>query len=466
MGLHRDPFAADRDLFFYYAADAFEQRVALLKRLQEGSDVLILVLGESGSGKTTLLKRFLDSLDAPWRTGRIRARTKPSASLKGLDQHPIYIVKDPREPVILFDDAHRLSRTQLRYLLQDVLASGRSKKIKRLVLFGDPALAAAITAMSDDLMGEAAVNKIFIPALSLEESGDYLRHRLFMAGYAGKDPFNSKTLHRLHRRSGGIPGKLNTVADSWLEKNGAPSPSGIRSLLRGATFKWFWGASAAVFVMLLGAFLLRSVPPSPSPTLSAGNSPGKIIRAKIADSEAAGTPLAGGPLRTISKMAEVEPTGSEPPARQDRGSGPAETSQTTAALTTSPAAGESERPAAAVLEPAGRKESPARQEWALQREAWLMTRNPGHYTIQILGVRTEASLRRFVAEHPPLKKHAMAYYQTRFQGDPWYPLLCGVYPTQTEARTAIQRLPENIRRSSPWIRKLSSIQRTIRNHRP
>jgi septal ring-binding cell division protein DamX len=83
-----------------------------------------------------------------------------------------------------------------------------------------------------------------------------------------------------------------------------------------------------------------------------------------------------------------------------------------------------------------------------------------------MGVRKEASVKRFVAGNPFLKNNPTAYYRTSYRGDEWYPLLCGVYPTINEARTAIEGLPDHIRQSNPWIRKLSGIQTAIRNRRP
>jgi type II secretory pathway predicted ATPase ExeA len=469
MGLHRDPFAAEKDLLFYFAVDSFEQRLTLLQRLLEGKDALILVLGETGGGKTTLLNRFLDSLDTPWRSGRIRTRSNRSAVFKTLDNHPIFIVKDPRAPVVLFDNAHELSRNELRHLLQDVLKSGRSRKVKRLVLFGEPDLTTAVTAMSDKLMGEAAVNKIYMPTLNPAESGEYLRHRLMMAGYAGKDPFNNKILQRLHQRSGGIPGKLNAVADRWLEKNIPTAPFGMRAWLRGPKAKWFWGAAVAAFILMLGTLLLRNTrpPQAPSQALSIKGSSGKTIGAKITDREqSTARRIAGVPLRPIADISGVHSSATEPPAIQVQDLARPVPPKTTASIESAASGAVPERPAQRGNEPATAREKPSGETPGLLREAWILAQNPGYYTLQIMGVRKEASLKRFVAENPSLKNYATAYYRTSYRGDEWYPLLCGVYPSVNEARTAIERLPQNIRLSNPWIRKLSGIQTAIRNRRP
>jgi DamX protein len=156
----------------------------------------------------------------------------------------------------------------------------------------------------------------------------------------------------------------------------------------------------------------------------------------------------------------------EPPAIQVQDLVRPAPPKTTAAIESAASGDVPERPAKREIEHATAQENPSGETPGLLREAWILAQNPGYYTLQIMGVRKEASLKRFVAENPSLENQSTAYYRTSYRGDEWYPLLCGVYPTKNEARTAIERLPENIRQSNPWIRKLSGIQTAIRNRRP
>jgi DamX protein len=61
-------------------------------------------------------------------------------------------------------------------------------------------------------------------------------------------------------------------------------------------------------------------------------------------------------------------------------------------------------------------------------------------------------------------RQPLAYYKTTYKGGIWYPLLYGIYPSAEQAREAINTLPESIRAKNPWIRRLSAIQRAIRNN--
>ena len=72
LGLNRDPFAAEPDAKFYYPFKSFDQRLQVLNNLVQGTDLLVLVIGESGSGKTTLLHHYLVTTAVQWKADRVQ----------------------------------------------------------------------------------------------------------------------------------------------------------------------------------------------------------------------------------------------------------------------------------------------------------------------------------------------------------------------------------------------------------
>lgn len=104
------------------------------------------------------------------------------------------------------------------------------------------------------------------------------------------------------------------------------------------------------------------------------------------------------------------------------------------------------------------------EERTIHGEAWLLSQKSSHYTIQIMGVRKEALLFDFVESAQLLKENEIAYYRTTFKDKPWFRLLYGVYATKKEAQAAADAFPPKIRKSSPWIRRLSGAQKSIRKN--
>ena len=99
------------------------------------------------------------------------------------------------------------------------------------------------------------------------------------------------------------------------------------------------------------------------------------------------------------------------------------------------------------------------------REKWLLQQNPSFFTIQIMGGRNEKALRSYAQTHRHRYRGPMAYYQTKFKGGTWYPLLYGLYPTHKQALAAKRALPDDIQKLSPWVRKISAVQKAIRENK-
>ena len=103
---------------------------------------------------------------------------------------------------------------------------------------------------------------------------------------------------------------------------------------------------------------------------------------------------------------------------------------------------------------------------AVHREDWLLSQKSSSYTIQILGVRNEKYLLDFIETKLTARTNVIAYYKTSYRGKVWYPLLYGVYATKKKASSSMKQLPPKLQKASPWIRKMSFIQKAIRKRQP
>jgi type II secretory pathway predicted ATPase ExeA len=179
LGLKRDPFSREPDAKFYYPFDSFEQRLQVLDHLVQGTDLLVLVIGESGNGKTTLLHRYLVTTDVQWKAAQIQIDSAGRSDKTSADEqpksYPVFIQQDVKDPIVIVDNAHKLPEVDLRFLLQEALVPESSQKIKRLVLFGEPILSTYITAHHESIAGNVAINKITMPVLTSVETDSYLQ---------------------------------------------------------------------------------------------------------------------------------------------------------------------------------------------------------------------------------------------------------------------------------------------------
>ena len=472
LNLNRDPFAPESDLTFFYEYESLENCYAVLNRLVQGDEIIVLVIGEAGGGKTSLLKRFLTASIAGWKTGRIRiqpeARAEPGQPAlfneNEVDSYPAYFLQNIKDSIIIIDDAHELSMRHLTYVLKNTQVSGDSGNVKRFILLGEPQLMDAVNALTASLSNEIAISKIFLPPMSREQTTGYLNYRLAVAGYIGKRLFSASAVKKIHRLAGGLPGRINTMADQKLRENFSEKKQPLKGF-----FGWIqkyekalnWSAAGvAVVIIALFVVLYYTGKQNASP-----DSPGlaqRVFRAKIV--------LPAGFEKAPSRIAETLSSEKQNP---DTTTSQTQTAQVPAMLSRDEKTIEmaSKPPEAIAPEtqatsegasvPGAASEKENIEGKAVYREKWLLSQNSSYYTIQILGVHDESRLLNFIENDLSATQTNLAYYQASYKGKDWYPLLYGVYASQREASAAMKQLPTHIQKSSPWIRKLSSVQKAI-----
>ena len=94
-------------------------------------------------------------------------------------------------------------------------------------------------------------------------------------------------------------------------------------------------------------------------------------------------------------------------------------------------------------------------------ESSLMSVNPSHYTLQLMGTRDQKIARGFIAQNH-LQKMAR-YYQVKYNGHPWYRVVYGDFKTLSQADLAAHGLSSKVRAQKPWIKRFSSVQNEIRS---
>lgn len=93
---------------------------------------------------------------------------------------------------------------------------------------------------------------------------------------------------------------------------------------------------------------------------------------------------------------------------------------------------------------------------------WVMTQNPGHYTLQLASSTNAELIKKYFEENGLAQK--AGYYMDVREGENWYALVYGSFSSVKEANDAIANLPPDLKKWSPWVRKLKNVQQIIRRN--
>ena len=452
LGLFQSPFSNESDNQFYFPTHAFEQRLAMLRRMVLGKDYIVLVIGEEGSGKTMLLNQYLETTGASWRRCKIKAYDKQTSNrattLDQLDDRSAYILREGQTPILFMDDAHELSVRELQHLLQNTVSPDSVSGAKRLILFGDATLKTKLESLPASAVSKTPVNSIYIPPLSQEETAEYLQHRLAVAGLKSKNPFSASKAKTIYKASAGLPAQINANAHTMLEKIYAR-----KSWFSGwvQTIKDHKKIGMITAIVGLAIFILVFIAFDGHHMFYSKPTPKKSVHIKKSSVVKRGS-TAKKPSRSIKTTAP-------------------RTMRPKSAIST-PTAAKAQKPTTKPLSQPSKSSQPNLAQQSpppapvptqrVFREKWLEKQPKTSYTVQILGARDEAALMAFIKSAPLPKDAAIAYFETRHKGNQWYSLLCGIYPDKKAALAAASDLPIELKRRSPWVRSLASVQLAIR----
>lgn len=82
------------------------------------------------------------------------------------------------------------------------------------------------------------------------------------------------------------------------------------------------------------------------------------------------------------------------------------------------------------------------------------------YALQIFGTHNAKRAKQLVDQY--FGEADLFYYETRYNGRPWYVVVNGPYKGRAAAKLSIEQLPEGLQRLRPWPRNIASIQADIR----
>jgi Type II secretory pathway, component ExeA (predicted ATPase) len=237
FGLKEKPFNITSDPNFLYLSRVHKEAFANLVYGIKERKGFLEITGEIGAGKTTLCRALLSHLDANTKSAFIFNSTLPEIQLfqtiledfgvsvgkrtkaSLLQQFNAFLLEElakNNNVVLIIDEAQNLKTSILEELRILSNLETEKEKLFQLVLVGQPELREKLNAPNLKQLRQRIGIRFHVTALPSDEMGEYIYHRLKVAGSAGDIVFSYYALDMIYKYSGGIPRLINTVCDKAL----------------------------------------------------------------------------------------------------------------------------------------------------------------------------------------------------------------------------------------------------------
>jgi type II secretory pathway predicted ATPase ExeA/cell division protein FtsN len=265
FGLSENPFSLTPDPRFIYPSRSHDEALAHLRYWVEHREGFAMITGEVGTGKTTSLFRLIEGMDRHFeiafltnstlspvelleeicRKFRIDVEkdlTKP-ALLSKLENYLTRLHEMGHGAVLIIDEAQNFDHMLLEEvrLLSNVTRPGGSPLLQ-IALVGQPELERKLTQPELRQLKQRIGVHYRIDPLSEEETGEYVHHRVGVAGGYPKVLFPPPTLAALFQKTHGLPREINQLASqallhAYVEESTSVRPEHVLSAVEEMGFK-------------------------------------------------------------------------------------------------------------------------------------------------------------------------------------------------------------------------------------
>jgi DamX protein len=565
--LKQAPFADSAPYAMYYPIPQWQSHLQFLQKFCTSTYPITLIEGELGIGKTTLLAQFLADLDETIVVYQLQGRSTLNAEqllfhLAQIFPIPLTEVTLPEQLqaflrileqqqkvfLLIIDDADLLPTETLAALTRLATLQNRERLYLYTALTSELRLDQQLENLAQEQGEQLKIPCVTLQPLNLENTRNYIKHRLLKAGLTGTFPFSMKMIGSIYELSGGVPGRINRVAQQMMidalkppqqEAIKATPPIQAKSENKSTAALWRRYPLISIVAIAIGiGFIFWRFPSSSNiklntsdlattPQISPKNAipltippetttkPAQVIKSKVAEPiakaptvKAATAPtvkVAKTPTVTAATTPAVAKTVAITPIIKKENK-----TETKLATATEPAANianvppilapakplppvvKQSKPAVAthsiptptrtkppIAKPAiknaildkpnyapGNKSKPQMSKQASFAAALaldeknLMTMQGG-YTIQVIGSRSPDDIQLFMAKYHYLPGNFLRF-ETTYESKPWYVLVFGRYADETQAKTALQKLPKELQSMQAWVRPVTSVQEAIK----
>ncbi len=238
-GLKESPFQLTPDpRYFYFSAGHQEawSRLLLGLKLRRG---FVVLSGEVGTGKTTILRSIMDTMNPDTHTALIFHTLLSAKGLlqcicrefgvasEGLQSRTDYIMRlqeflqglseQNSSAVLIIDEAHNLKEEILEEIRLLSNIETAENKVLQIFLSGQPELLDTLARPEIRQLNQRISMRYTLRTLSLKETGEYIRHRLKIAGLnMVGDLFTPEAVKAVFLAAEGVPRRINIICENAL----------------------------------------------------------------------------------------------------------------------------------------------------------------------------------------------------------------------------------------------------------
>ena len=526
-------FSTDANPQSLYLNPTLQQRLDLIEHLIEFGRQIILLGGVTGSGKSAVLGRFAAGQRSTWYCIRVQggpsltAHTLYTQVAHELDIDPpagvsaapdetlrervTALARAGKIPILLLDDADQLLPEAIAAVIQLAHAEDQLAEM-RVLMTADLSESTLLQGLQREHPQHGLVHVVEMPRLTEAQIRALIDHQLTPAGLTTQDYFSRDDIAGILANSGGVVGKVLTLARQHLAGHPAPVTKRRSTTRRRGASSWsrtFGIGVLAALALGFGAWwasrtaptdpqreIVPVAPPAAETTQSAVESSSPPVVETAAPNavlvqepkpEAAVVPAAP-PIEPATVLSETSVPAAVPVVPATPVTAPVVVPETPASVAapipTNTVQAESAPLAPTVAHDTTQRKAKSSRVVATAKSTrtpekvrtsrakslkpgappgaaapaddWLTQSAANGYTLQLFGVRERAAAQRFIVQHRIGAESEII--TSTLKGIPWYIVVYGHYPDRSAALDASRKLASRLPHTQPWARSIGSVR--------